>query len=111
MPLIQFLLLACALVAIIYGFDRLRAKALPRGLIAVWLLFRVALGVVAVLPETTSVLAKVVGVGRGADLAVYLALLLLFSLVFRLLVKIESIERELTRLVRTLALKDLPPKE
>ncbi len=109
--IIQFFLLACTLVALIYGADRLRSKALPRSLLLIWFIFWIALGVVAILPETTSILAKLVGVGRGADLAVYLALLLLFSLVFKLLVKIENVERELTRLVRTLALKDLPPKE
>jgi hypothetical protein len=46
-------------------------------------------------------------VGRGADLVVYLAIVLLFILVFQLHVSHVRMERELTKLVREEALKDL----
>ena len=56
-------------------------------------------------PDLTSSLAKLFGVGRGADVVVYLALVGLFFMVFRLMVKIEKLEREITKVVRNKALK------
>ena len=77
---------------------------------ALWSLFWAAVIVVAVRPETTMAIAGVFGVGRGADLAIYLALLLVFFLVFRLFARIEELERQLTRFVRAEALEDLDKK-
>ena len=62
---------------------------------------------VAVLPQTADALARVVGVGRGADVVIYLSLIAIFYLIFRLYVKIEQVEGEITRLVRKLSLDDL----
>ncbi|MBI2551629.1 DUF2304 domain-containing protein, partial [Candidatus Uhrbacteria bacterium] len=61
-------------------------------------------GVAAALPKTTEIAARFVGVGRGADLAIYVGMLVLFFLVFKLFVKIEEVEREITKVVRKEAL-------
>lgn len=58
-------------------------------------------------PDTASFFANLVGVGRGADLVVYLAVVLLFVLVFQLHVSHVRMERELTKLVREEALREL----
>ncbi len=111
MLVIQILILAFVLFAIARALMQFRQGRLPIGWLVFWLLFWFAAGLVAVLPQTTEIAARFVGVGRGADLVIYASLTALFYLVFRLFVKIEDVEREITRLVRTLAMEDLEPEE
>jgi hypothetical protein len=59
------------------------------------------------MPQTTDVVAQFFGVGRGADAVIYIALIGLFFLVFRMYVHIEAVEGEITQLVRKLALEDV----
>lgn len=65
-----------------------------------WMLFWLGAVFVAVLPTTADMLAQFFGVGRGADVVIYLSLLVMFYLLFRVYVKIEQVETEITRLVR-----------
>lgn len=64
------------------------------GLLAVWF------------PEATTRMARLIGVGRGADAILYLSIALLSYLVFRLYVLLDRQEQALTRLVSELALRD-----
>jgi hypothetical protein len=107
MSAIQIVLVAFAVFAFSRAVIGLRRGALTVASFALWGLFWAAVVVVALRPETTVALARLFGVGRGADLAIYLALVLVFFLLFRLFARIEDLERQLTRFVRTQALKDL----
>ena len=104
---VQILVAVFALFAII----RVAMKAKSRSLPVLWsvLLIIVFLGVgyVAVMPGTTDVIASSIGIGRGIDLIVYLAIVALFYLVFRLVVKIETLQRDITKLVREIAIRDM----
>ncbi|OGY89718.1 MAG: hypothetical protein A2927_00150 [Candidatus Komeilibacteria bacterium RIFCSPLOWO2_01_FULL_45_10] len=71
-----------------------------------WLVLWLMVLVVFWLPQTTSYLALLFGIGRGVDLAVYLATLVIFYLVFRLYLKIDKQQKEITKIIRHLALKD-----
>ena len=75
-----------------------------RGMV-VWLLFWLAAIAVAVRPNLTSSVAKMLGVGRGADFVVYASLAALFFIVFRLMVKIEKLNRDITKVIRNETLK------
>lgn len=55
-------------------------------------------------PEFTSYIANLVGIGRGIDVIIYTSIGLLFYLIFRLYVKIEEVEQEITKLVREMAI-------
>lgn len=57
-------------------------------------------------PNLTSYVAKYVGIGRGTDIVLYLSIVLLFYLVFRLSISLEEVRREVTKLVRKLALEE-----
>lgn len=68
-------------------------------------LFLVAL--VGVLdPRLTVVAAGYLGIGRGADVIIYLSIALIFYLIFRLSINLEETRREISELVRSLALKE-----
>lgn len=104
---IQILIIAFALWAITKTIVQFKKGALTIAWLFFWFFFWGVAGVVAALPQTTDVIANLVGVGRGADLVIYISLVALFYLVFRVYVKIEKTEREITRLVRKLAIDDL----
>lgn len=108
---VQFLILAFALFAVARGLAQFRAAKMRVAGFVGWLALWAAVAVVALLPQSTTVLANAVGVGRGSDLVVYVSLAALFYLSFRLFVKIEDTERQITRLVRALALKDFDAKK
>ena len=71
-----------------------------------WLLVWLAIGVVVVLPQTSTLLARFIGVGRGADAVIYLAIIGLYYVVFRIFLRLEKIEHDISSLVRHLSLKD-----
>lgn len=107
MLVIQILIALFALFAIARAVSQFKAGRLPRGWLAFWVIFWLFVAIVVALPQTTEVAARFVGVGRGVDLAIYVSLVALFYLVFRLFVKIEEVEREVTKLVRKLAIQDM----
>lgn len=55
-------------------------------------------------PSSSDLLAQSVGIGRGVDVLVYVSIVVLFYGIFRIYIKLEFIERELTSLVRNLSL-------
>ena len=99
---IQILILLFCLFALITIWGQGKMTRLPAVL---WTLFWIAVGVVVLRPEFTTLLAHLVGVGRGVDLVTYLALLLIFYLLLRLFTRLEELERDITGLVREIALE------
>ncbi len=69
-----------------------------------WSLLWIAGAVLVLWPGVSSRLAAAVGVGRGVDLVVYIAILAIFYLLFRIIVRIERIEHSITDIVRKDAL-------
>ena len=107
MTLIQILLCAFALFAMSRVVIRFRKGGLPLVHLVTWFLFWAAVIVAVLRPATTSAVASWVRVGRGTDLVMYLSVVALFYLLFRLFGKIEDLERQITRVVRAAALKEL----
>jgi len=104
--LIQFLIIAFALliiIRIILSFKR--GNISLKGLIF-WLGLWLVISVVVLLPQTTNFFAKILGVGRGTDVAVYLSIVLLFYLVFRIVIKLEKIETNITKITTEIALRN-----
>lgn len=103
---IQYLLLLFFIYAIVKVVGRYRSAELHSGWAIFWILFWVSAGAAALLPESTSFLAQLVKVGRGSDLVIYAALAAIFFLIFKLIVKLEKINKEITNIVRKEALND-----
>jgi len=104
--LFQILFILFALFVVVVVFRKRREGLLgPKGVIF-WTLFW-ALAVVAVLwPDSTTVLANYLGIGRGTDFIVYVSLATMFFILFRLHIKVESIGRDVTKVVRKEALNN-----
>ena len=107
MHAIQIVLTCFAVFAMSRVVIRYRRGGLRMLHLGLWLLFWAGVVVVALRPETTNLFANLLGVGRGVDTAMYLALLMIFYLLFRSFGKIEDLDRQLTRVVRANALREM----
>lgn len=102
-----FLLAALAIVAIL-TWRRAFQQSLRFIEAAAWTLVWIGAAIIVSLPGITTIFAQTVGIGRGADLVIYLATFLLFLLVFHLHLMHDRMERTLTEIVRQEALQQLP---
>lgn len=57
-------------------------------------------------PEVTNLLANSVGIGRGADLVLYIGVITLFFFGFLLIISVDRLERQMTKLVQHQALEE-----
>lgn len=105
--LFQLVLSAAFLASFWLVWRRHRQQAVSGPVAWLWTMGVIGGLVVTWYPNTASFIANIVGIGRGADLVVYLAIVLLFVLVFQLHVSHVRLERELTKIVREDALKDV----
>ena len=103
---IKFILLAIIFLIILRVTSKLRTRELGRREYMIWLIFWLGVGIVIARPETANFVANLVGVGRGADVMVYLSIITLFYLVFRILVRQEKMEKEITKLTREIATRN-----
>lgn len=105
MEVIQIVVLLFAVFAFSRALLRYKEGKITGKELFFWSIVWLAVIVVVVLPWTTTVLASMLGIRRGVDLMVYLGVLVLFYLVFRVYVKLEQVEQEITKVVREVAIK------
>lgn len=98
--LIQYVLLAAIAAALVFTVRRGRQNALSRVETFLWSVLWVGAGVVVLLPGVASSFASLLGVGRGADAVLYVSIIVLFTLVFRIFLRLDKIDRDITLLVR-----------
>lgn len=103
---LQVLLLVIIFFALTRVLLRSREKNISIRSALFWVTIWTLAAVGTILPQTTSVIAHLVGVGRGADVVTYISLLLLFYLVFRIYVMMEEIRHDLTSIIRQIALQN-----
>jgi hypothetical protein len=108
--LIQFVFIAVLVCALTMTWRRATQDVISRREAVAWSVLWFGAAVVILLPQTTTVVANFFGVGRGADFVLYGAVILLFVLVFKLFVAMDSLERKLTDVVRRDALRDFEEK-
>lgn len=106
MVFIQFLIIAFAVLVISRIILSFKNKRISPKTLVFWLGLWVIIPIAFLLPKTGDYLAHLFGLARGADLAVYLSILLIFYLVFRIFVKLEKIEADITAIVRKIALEN-----
>jgi hypothetical protein len=106
MSLIQIILLVLIVFAIFYFYLRYKTRSIGFRPFLMMLAFWIVAGVLVALPESTSRVADILGVGRGVDVVFYFSLLLIFYLIFKIFVRLEKIEQNITKIVSKMALED-----
>ena len=104
--LVQLLLLLFVFFALTRVVVRYRAREIRAREFFFWFLFWILGSVAIAWPNVASRIAEVLGVGRGVDVVMYFALLLMFYILFRLVARMERMERDITLLVRGKALEE-----
>lgn len=104
--LAQVLLLTLAILVMILVILRYRQRRIGALPFFLWLLLWIGAAIVILFPNSTMVVARLLGIGRGADLVLYLGVILILYLLFRMFVRLEYLDREITQIVRTLALRE-----
>ena len=109
MTSIQGILIACFLMAAILASIAFRARLVYR-LLALVLFLAAAVFIFS--PDLTTVIARSLGVGRGADLLLYVSLIAGVHIALLLYRRTRELERRMTELVRAAAIRDaqLTPK-
>lgn len=106
MHLIQFIIFAFIAFVIYKVFSRFKEKNLTLKELVGWIFFWLAVAAIIALPQSTGFFAKILGVGRGTDVVIYLSIVVIFYIIFKIQVRFEKIEREITKIVRDNAIND-----
>ncbi|MDI9623856.1 MAG: DUF2304 family protein [Methanothermobacter sp.] len=99
------------LIGIILSIKRFKEGKTSPTVFVLWLLAWGSLIIISISPNATSYLANIMGIGRGLDLIIILAIIGAYYLLFRIYIMIENLEMEITKLVRELALRELEEDE
>ena len=102
---IQIAALVVAVIHIARILSLWKSKKVPGKTAVFWFLIWFAVLFIVFATPAIDALSKPIGVGRGIDLVVYISILILFYIIFQLNMKVDKLEREITRLVRESALK------
>ena len=71
-----------------------------------WSLLWIAAAVAIIRPSITSTIAHFLGIGRGADLVFYCAILGMLAGFFAVYIRLKRLEGDITRLVRAIAIRE-----
>ena len=104
MEILQIIGIAFGLFAIIKSAFKFKKNKIPLSELIFWTVVWASMIGLALFPAPITLIANYVGIGRGVDLAIYLSIILLFYLVFKIFMKIDKQRTDTTRLVREIAL-------
>lgn len=106
-PLLQVLTLLFAMGMAYLTYVGFRRRQFGRGGLALWELIWLALLLASIVPLPHQWLSRVLGAARLLDLAIVVALLLMFVITYRTYVTVQRLRRQLEELVRRQALAQI----
>ncbi len=105
--IVQVILIIFLLFPISRVFLRFKDGQLTPPFFIFWLSVWTAALVILIFPDITTKIARTVGISRGIDVVVYLSIAILFYLVFRIYVSLESMRKEISEVIRIISLKNV----
>lgn len=99
----QLILSVIVLFLLLKTYTGFRKKQISFSFSIVWCLFWLGVLFVIYYPGFLSGIATKLGIGRGVDLAIYLSVIFLFYLIYKMSIRIQVIERKITKLARSIA--------
>ncbi|HBH46391.1 MAG: hypothetical protein A2445_04825 [Candidatus Jacksonbacteria bacterium RIFOXYC2_FULL_44_29] len=103
---IQIILIGIIAVIIVKILQKYKSSAISIREFFLWVAFWLIVAVLVIFPNATQTVANWVGITRGVDLIVYLSVIVLYFSLFYILVRLERLERDITKIVRKMALKE-----
>jgi len=102
--MIQIAIVIFSLFAISRIILRVKDKRLSLGGMFFWLTIFVSIIVLVLMPKVMSFLSNIAGVQRGVDLFIYLSIVALFYLLFKLFIMVEKLQQEITSAIKGVAI-------
>lgn len=102
--IMQIVLTAIALLGLERVVRRLRARQIGIGLLVVWVCGTAIFLIFVWRPELATRASHIIGVGRGVDAALYIAVAVLFYTTLRIFLRLETQEHLITKLISEIAL-------
>ena len=103
------ILLIVVVVFVLFAWSRallrFKEKAIRINEFIFWTCVWASLVVLTIFRTKLSIIADVVGVQRPLDAIIYFSIVITLYLIFRLYVKIESVEQNVTKVVREIAIQ------
>ncbi len=93
------------LIAIIYLYHKISQKKSP-GFYILWVIIWLFIIIFAFVPELSGYVASFFGIDRGLDFLLIVAVVLMFYLIFKLYMKIDKLQQDITKIVREIALNN-----
>ena len=90
---------------------RFYRREISLALLIVWLALWLAMAAIVIFPGIVNYLANLAGVGRGVDLVIYFSIFILFYALFMLNLRLAKIEKNITKIVRKIAVGEALDKE
>ncbi len=103
---VQIIVLVIIALIVVKTFKKYHSQAITVREFFLWTVFWLIVAVLFIFPDATQTAANWAGIGRGVDLIIYLALIFLFSALFFILVRLERLEKDVTKIVRKRALEE-----
>jgi hypothetical protein len=108
---IQIVATVISLFVLGRALQKLKTKTIKFSIFFAWFLFWALVIAFVWQPGLTDRIAGFLRVGRGADVISYLSLILIFYLIFKIFMKLERIDQDITVLVRSMAIIDKEHKD
>jgi hypothetical protein len=104
--LIQYILIIVILFILWQTIAKFKRRIIGGREFLLWLVLWLSVGGAVLMPRVTVFLANYLGVGRGSDLVVYASLIFVFYMIFRLFVRQQNMEKNISKITEHLALED-----
>ena len=98
--IIKIVIIVFVLGVLAKTVGRFRQREITGRELTIWTIFWLLVVGATLVPRETDVVAQWFGVERGADLLVYLSIIVIFFMVFKIIVKLEKLDRDITKVVR-----------
>lgn len=105
MPLIQIFAIVFSLFAWSRAVLRYKDRKISTNEFIFWSIIWMGVIIVAFIPGIAGFLSESIGTKRPIDVIVYSSIILLFYLIFRIYVKLDQINTDITKIVRELSLR------
>lgn len=102
--LIKYIIIIFSLFVVYKAGIKFKNRDISKREYVLWIIFWIMVIIATLIPKSIDRIAHFAGVERGADLVVYLSIVVIFYFIFRILVSLEKIYREITLIVRKIAL-------
>lgn len=102
----QVIIILFALFALSRAILRLKDNQISSREFFFWSVIWVFVILFSFIPDVLGIIAKYFGIGRGIDLLTMFGMIFLFYLMFKIFVKIETVQHEITTLTRNIAIQN-----